>query len=163
MNQYKTLAILTGAALTLAGCSTVKTDVDKGPIQARTFSFPQPRPMPASSSFEPNRFAYLHTMVQDSITQNLAQRGVTKVPAGGNVTVAYLLIVGNNAATTSLDDYFGYGPDASKLVDKVHSAQATGKSRDYFEQGTLFIDFVDPRDNKLLKRARVQRPVLRNV
>jgi hypothetical protein len=48
-------------------------------------------------------------------------------------------------------------------VDKVHSAQATGKSRDYFEQGTLFIDFVDPRDNKLLKRSRVERPVLRNV
>ena len=102
-------------------------------------------------------------MVQDAITQNLAARGITKVPAGGDVTVAYLLIVGNNAATASLDDYFGYGPDGSKLQEKVHAAQATGKNREYFEQGTIFIDFVDPRESKLVKRASVQRPVLRNV
>ena len=46
------------------------------------------------------------------------------VDRGGDVTVAYLIIVGNNATTTSLNEYFGYTADADALTDKVHKSEA---------------------------------------
>jgi hypothetical protein len=38
-------------------------------------------------------------MVQQAIIHNLAGKGVTYTPTAGDVTVAYLIIVGNNVAT----------------------------------------------------------------
>ena len=161
MFDYKQLSLGIAVVLTLTGCSSVKTQVDKGPLRARSFSFVQPVPRPAT--LDPSRFNYLHTMVQDGITQSLSRRGVTKVATGGDVVVGYLIIAGNNATTTSLDEYFGYGAEAVALVGKLHQQQTGSSSRNYFEEGTLIIDFVDPRTQKLLKRTSVQRPILRNV
>ena len=149
------------ASLALSGCSSVKTEVDKGPTRARSFSFVRPAPRPAT--IDPSRFAYLHPMVQDGITQSLARRGVTKVASGGDIQVAYLVIAGNNAMTTSLDEYFGYGEEAAALVNKLHKQQTGGGERSYFEEGTIIIDLVDARTQKLLRRTSIQRPVLRNV
>jgi hypothetical protein len=78
--------------------------------------------------------------------------------------VAYLVIAGNNATTTSLNDYFGYTDDATKLVDKVHTEQAIkSEDRNYFEEGTLVIDLISSQTMKLLKRTSVQSPILRNL
>jgi hypothetical protein len=84
------------------------------------------------------------------------------VEAGGDVTVAYLVIVGNNASTEMIDTYFGYGRDSSALHDKAHAAYGRSQNPNYFEAGTLLIDFIDSRTYKLLKRAYVVRPLLRN-
>jgi hypothetical protein len=78
--------------------------------------------------------------------------------------VAYLVVVGNNVETTSLNGYFGYGDDAQAWVEKVHKEQAVkGENRDYFESGTLVIDFIDPKTSKLLQRRSIQAQVLRNL
>ena len=78
--------------------------------------------------------------------------------------MAYLIIAGNNATTTSLNEYFGYTPDATALVDKAHTQQAVkGSDRGYFEAGSLVIDFVDPGTSKVLQRATVQAPILREL
>ena len=157
-----TCVILVAAALALAGCSSVKTKVDTGPIAARTFSFINTGPKEALANTD-NR-TQIHALIQEAITKNLTQKGVSRVEVGGEVTVAYLIIAGNNVATTSLNDYFGYGADASALVDKVHSEQAVkGGNRDYFEAGTLVIDLVNPKTSKLLKRSCVSAPILRNL
>jgi hypothetical protein len=89
---------------------------------------------------------------------------VRNVSQGGDITVAYLIIVGNNVETTSLNRYFGYNSDASELVDKIHSEQAVkGENRNYFEAGTLVIDLIDARTSKVLQRRSVQAPLLRNL
>src|ERR1039457_2589127 len=153
-----TYSILLAAALTAAGCSSVKTHVDTGPITARTFSFLNsgPKEPPAFA----NKRAEVHTMIQEAITKNLAAKGVSRVPSGGDVTVAYLVIAGNNATTTSLNDYFGYTDDATKLVDKVHTDQAIkSEDRNYFEEATLVIDIISPQTMKLLKRTTVKSPI----
>ena len=140
----------------------MKTHVDTGPITARTFSFLNtgPKETPAFA----DKRAQVYTMINEAITRNLAAKGASKVPSGGDVTVAYLVIAGNNATTTSLNDYFGYTDDATKLVDKVHTEQAIkSNDRNYFEEGTLVIDVISPQTMKLLKRASVQSPILRNV
>jgi hypothetical protein len=160
--RTNTYSILLAAALAAAGCSSVKTHVDTGPITARTFSFlntgPKERPAYADKRTQ------VYTMINEAVTRNLAAKGVSNVPSGGDVTVAYLVIAGNNATTTSLNDYFGYTDDAAKLVDKVHTEQAIkDQDRNYFEEGTLVIDIISPQTMKLLKRTAIQSPILRNL
>ena len=155
-------SLLLAAVLVLAGCSSVKTHVDRGPVTARTFSFLNTGPQPTPEYAEARQQA--HVMVQQAIIKDLAAKGVSQVSSGGDVTVAYLVIVGNNATTTSLNRYFGYGSDADALVEKVHKEQTeTDPNRNYFEAGTLVIDIVDPKTSKVLQRRSIQAQVLRNL
>jgi hypothetical protein len=117
------------------------------------------KPLPA---YTDNRQA-IHPMIQGAIAKNLSNRGVAHVAGGGDITVAYLVIVGNNATTTSLNDYFGYGGDAAALQDKAHTAYTGNKNPNYFEAGTLVIDLIDSKTFKLLKRGHASRPLLRNL
>ena len=159
--KLNSLLVLAAGALALAGCSSTPTKVDTGTIHARTFNFVNrgDRPNPA---FTDNRQP-VHTMIQDAITKNLAARGVTKTATGGDVTVGYLVIVGNGAATESINDYFGYGEDAEALHSKAHEVYTGSKNPNYFEAGTLLIDVIDSRSFKLLKRGYASRQLLKNI
>ena len=146
----------------LAACSSVKTYVNKGPVKGRTFSFLDTGSRPAPGYAEARKEA--HVMVQQALTKNLAAKGVSYVPSGGDITVAYLIVVGNNSSTTSLNRYFGYTPDSEAFLNKVHSEQTgNDNARGYFEAGTLVIDIVDPATSKLLQRRAIQGKVLRNL
>ena len=161
-NTPARLTVLSGlaaAAFMFAGCST-PTHVDKGPIQATTFNFLHPGPLP-EAAFTENR-QQIHALVQDAIANNLTAKGLKRVSGGGDLTVAYLIVVGNNATTSAINDYFGYGPDAIALTDKAHKAYTGGDQRDYFEAGTLLIDLIDSRTQKVLERNYVTRQILRN-
>jgi len=147
------------AALMVVGCKT-STHVDKGPNKATTFRFLQPGPLP-EAAFTENR-QQVHAIIHQAIANNLAAKGVQAVPSGGDVTVAYLIVVGNNATTSAINDYFGYTADAAALADKAHKAYTGGAQRNYFEAGTLLIDIVDARTQKVLARNVVTRPILRN-
>lgn len=153
--------LLAALVVALAGCSSTRTEVDHGPIKATTFNFVNrgTQPVPA---YADNRQA-VHPPIQDAITKNLASRGLRRVPDGGDVTVAYLIIVGNNATTTTINDYFGYHADTAALHDKAHSAYIKNKNPNYFEAGTLLIDLIETKSYKLLKRGHATRPILRDV
>lgn len=85
-----------------------------------------------------------------------------QVASGGDLTVAYLVIVGNNASTEAINTYFGYGRDVTALHEKAQSAYTGSKNPSYFEAGTLLVDILDTRSFKLLERNYATRPVLRN-
>ncbi len=159
--KINSLLTLAAGALVLAGCSSTPTKVDSGPIHARTFSFVNrsSQPMPDYA----DKRQPIHQMIQAAITKNLADRGVAKVEGGGDVTVSYLIIVGNGATTTAINDYFGYGEDAQALHDKAHEVYTGSKNPNYFEAGTLVIDIVDSRSYKLLKRGYTSRQLLKNL
>ncbi len=145
------------------GCSSTRTHVDTGPIHAGTFSFIAAAPNNSiDAPFVQDPWAPVHGFIQESITRNLAQKGLLKTASGGDVTVAYLVIAGNNGNTTAIDTYFGRGRNASGLEDKAHAAYNSSKNPNYFEAGTLLVDFVDTKTGKLLKRSYVVRPLLRN-
>jgi hypothetical protein len=157
----KTLSLLAIAlAGLLAGCSSTPTQVDKGPIKAATFSFVA---APKTEAGFVDKRAEIHQMIQDAITKNLTARGLTRTEAGGDVTVAYLVIVGNNATTESINTYFGYGRDSYALHSKAQSAYADSKNPNYFEAGTLLVDIIDGRTFKVLERNHVTRPLLRDA
>jgi len=162
LNRFLTCPAAVLLALAITGCSSVKSQVDKGAINARTFSFLNTGPRPAPSYADKSPQA--HAIVQQAIISSLAKKGVSQVASGGDVTVGYLVIVGNNVTTTSLDSYFGYTDDANALVEKAHKEQTRSKdSRAYFEEGTLVIDFIQPQTSKLLQRRTIQAEVMRNL
>lgn len=158
--RLNSLLLLAAGALALAGCSSTPTKVDSGPIRARTFSFVNRGTRPNPAFVDPRQ--PIHTMIQDAITKDLAARGVAKVPSGGDVTVGYLVIIGNNASTELINDYFGYSGDAAALHDKAQDAYTSSKNPNYFEAGTLLIDIVDTKTFKLLKRGYATRQLLKN-
>ncbi len=163
-SRIATASALLGSLLLaglMAACSSVKTHVDKGPVQARTFSFLNTGDRQVPSYAEERKQA--HAMVQQAIINHFASKGVAYAPSGGQVTVAYLIVVGNNSTTTSLNSYFGYSADSEAIVDKVHAEQTGSEARGYFEAGTLVIDMVDPATSKLLQRRSIQAQVLRNL
>ena len=155
------LSFLATVALIVAGCSSTPTRVEGGPIRARTFNFVASGAK-AVPSYADRREA-IHTTIQEAITHNLSARGLARVPSGGDLTVAYLLIVGNNASTASLDDYFGYGRDSSALQEKATAAYSASKNPNFFQAGTLVVDLIDSRSFKLLSRGYTTRPVMANL
>lgn len=139
------------SAVLVAGCSSVPTRVDKSPIQASNYSL---MPSKAQRSVVVNeRREEVHQIIQNAITDQLGQKGLKQVSSGGQVQVAYMVIVGNNASTATYDEYFGYGRDAAVLSDKAQKAVNKSKSRELFEIGAIVIDVLDPRDSKLLYRS----------
>lgn len=154
------LALLLFAGLVLAGCSSTPTKVDHGPIEASTFSLVDTSNRPPPNNTDTRQA--VHAMIQSAITSNLAARGVRQVPSGGEVTVAYMIIVGDNVKTTSINDYFGYGRDAVELLDKAHSSSKRKQIPDAFEAGTLVVDIISGSDYKLLSRSYATRRILRD-
>jgi hypothetical protein len=161
--SVKAMAVFSSLLLSVAlvACSSAKVHVDKGRVTARTFSFLNTGSTTVPSYAEDRKQA--HEMIQQALTKNMASRGVSYVPSGGDVTVAYLVVVGNNATTTSLNSYFGYTPDSEAIMEKVHSEQTGNKNRGYFEEGTLVIDLLDPHTSKVLQRRSIQAQVLRDL
>ena len=158
--KYSLLVTLNLAALLVAGCSSAPAKVDTGPIHAATYNFIDKTP--SMTPEYADRREQVHALIQDSISRNLASKGLGKVVSGGDVIVAYLVIIGNNASTEAISTYFGYGRDAAALHDKAQDAYASSKNPNYFEAGTLLIDIIDAKTYKLLKRSYVTRPLLRN-
>ena len=155
-----TILLLAVGAVALAGCSSTPTKVNTGPIHAHSFSFVKnpDKPAPAYANNE----QAVHALIQEDITKNLAKRGINHVAAGGDVTVAYLIITGNNVAARTISDYYGYGDDTPDLLDKAHAAYSSSKNPNYFEAGTLVVDIIDAKTYKVLYRNYVSRPALRN-
>ena len=157
MNKLSLLpVVLTG--LLIAGCSSTPTRVDGGSVKGRTFNFINGG-SPPSAAFAEKR-EEIHRMIQDAITQNLARKGVSRVAGNSDVTVAYLVIVGNEVTTEAIDTYFGSNRDASPLADKAHDAYGKSKNPNSFQAGTLLIDILDSKTYKLLERDYVVRPLL---
>jgi hypothetical protein len=153
------ILILTAAAvLLLLGCSSTKTKVESGAIRGSTFSFVSFRPsLNTTESSQP-----IHAAIQEAITKNLAARGVTRVPTGGDLSIGYLVVTGDNTSTKSINEYFGYSQDSADLYDKAHKAYTENKNPNHFEAGTLLIDIIDPKTFKVLKRNYATRSLLRN-
>jgi hypothetical protein len=152
--------LATGVVL-LAGCSSTPTKMNTGPVHASTFSFVTGRPAPPEYAEKRDQ---IHRLIQGAITTNLTAKGLSRAPAGGDVFLAYLIILGDNVATTDVNDYFGYGRDSDALLDKAHVKGAIdSKNPNPFVAGTLVIDVIDAKTYKLLYRNYAVRQVLRNL
>ncbi len=153
------LLLLVAGALALAVCYS-PTEANTNRVRARTFNFITRRPGPSLNNAD--NLAPVHEMIQAAIARSLGQKGLSRVGAGGDVTIAYLIITGNNAATTSIKDYFEVRDDALALIDKAQKSYPRSKNLNYFEAGTLVIDLLDSKTFALLTRRHASRPMLQN-
>ena len=157
------------AMLAFAGCSstssTTKLQVDTGPIHPGTFNFVANKASAAAQRGERGeRRKFVHSTIQEAITENLTAKGFKKVDGQAELAVAYLVVIGNGAATLLVDDYFGLGREGEEIGNKAHDASGNVITAvNYSEAGLLVIDLVDPATSKVLKRSSVVRPVLRNA
>ncbi|MBC8010632.1 MAG: DUF4136 domain-containing protein [Burkholderiales bacterium] len=156
------LVFLSLAALVLGGCASAPpTRVDTGAIQARSFSF-----IDGGSKTEAayaDKRETTHLAIQEAIAKNLAGKGLTKAASGGDVIVAYLVIVGDNTGIETVRTYFGYNEDTTALSDQAFAAYTGSKNPNQFQAGTLLIDIVDAKSFKLLERNYASRPLLRDA
>ena len=147
----------------LAGCGPERemTRVDAGPVAAQTFNF-IPRsgsgPVPEST----DQREEVHAAIQTAIAATLAGKGLRRVEDGGDLVVAYLVIIGNKANTQAINDYFGYGRSYNALHAEAHAAYTSKKYPDLVEAGTLLIDLIDRRTRTVVTRNHVTRPLLRH-
>lgn len=155
MRTIFTSVLFAASLVVLAGCSSTHAKIEKGAITARTFSFVNTAGKPAPRFVESGQD--VHVLVQNAITQSLARRQVGRVEQDGDITVAYLIITGNNATTTAINDYFGYGGDAPKLSQMAHEKYTSTKNPNYFEAGTLLIDLIDKKSRKVVWRNYTTR------
>jgi hypothetical protein len=160
MNLNYLLGVAVGAWV-LAGCTSTPTSVNTGAVKAQTFSFVKPPAKPYPAYVDPRQ--EVHTMIQNAITQNLESRGVKRVESGGDLTVAYLVIVGDNVSTRAISSYFGYGRDTPELHEKAQEAYTGTKSPNHFGAGTLLIDLIDTKTYELLQRHHGTRPLLKDL
>lgn len=160
MQTVKWLTCVAVAAW-LAGCASVEMNVDSGPISGKTFSFVTPSPR-ALENVRPNE-KKAHTLIQEALTAHLDSKGVRRVEAGGDIVVAYLVVVGNGTVTTCRDEYFGFDSEAAELLDEVHERSVKKSGRNYMVAGTLVIDFLDGKTSRLLKRVTVESEILRDA
>jgi hypothetical protein len=153
--------LLAAGVVLLAGCSSTPVRVNSGTVRATTFSFVTGRPMPPDYA---EKREQIHRLIQGAIATNLTAKGLSRVPAGGDVFLAYLVILGDNVSTTDVNDYFGYGRDSDALLDKAHEKFAVeSKNPNHFVAGTLVVDVIDAKTYTLLYRNYAVRQVLRNV
>ena len=159
MKLFPGLVVAAGAVL-LAGCASTPTKVDTGQIRAATFDFVDGGVKPGPG-YADNR-GRVHGVIQDAITKNLAARGVKRVTTGADVTVAYLVILGNNVSTRAINDYFGYRDDVWALHEKAQAAYTSTGNPNSFEAGTLLIDIIENTGFKVRARNYATRQLLRN-
>jgi Domain of unknown function (DUF4136) len=144
--------------LLLAGCSSTPTRVDKGALKVHTFNF-----INGGIALTPpatDRRDAIHQLIQKAIINDLAAKGLQRVDGTGDVTVAYMIIIGNNVSTEAITTYFGYGRDADALHNKAQDAYTGSQNPNRFEAGTLVIDVLDSKTYELLYRNYVVRPIL---
>jgi Domain of unknown function (DUF4136) len=153
---------LLAAIFLLAGCSsTPTTKTVPGVIHARTFSFVNQRPRP-EPVFSAVRKATCE-QIQEDIARNLAARGVAQVASGGDITVEFLILIGNPVATEAIDDYFDYGEGGNEQHDKLNEIYNENNSSSYLNRTTLFIDIVDTKNHTLLMRQSATRPFVDHI
>jgi Domain of unknown function (DUF4136) len=152
--------LLTG--LIIAGCSsTAPTRVDKGSLRVHTYNF-----INGGIALTPpatNRRDAIHQLIQKAIINGLTAKGLQRTDGTGDVTVAYMIIVGNNVSTEAVTTYFGMGRDSDALHNKAQDAYTSSQNPNRFEAGTLVIDVLDAKTYELLYRNYVVRPILGNV
>jgi hypothetical protein len=95
----------------------------------------------------------IHGMIQSALAKQFTANGLAWDKGDADLVVAYMVIYQETGMTTSYDDYFGYGRNASEIAEVVHTRGVIKSNRpDYFRQAGILVDVIDARTNKLVFR-----------
>lgn len=147
------LTVAVMAAATLVGCATlrVSSHVERGVdfTRYRTFDWGMPDELPAGDPRLDND-RYFEDRVEGAIEKLMAGRGYTRVAPGGtpDVRVHYHAVVDRRLDVNEADRRSGYCQEQGCVPGIVD-----------YEDGTLIIDLIDARTNRLIWRGWAQDSV----
>ncbi|AKD04784.1 hypothetical protein PKOR_18895 [Pontibacter korlensis] len=149
-----TSCVTTSASL---GAKSIKAPYANNFRGAKTYSWYQ-TPPPAGAEYINGYKASLHKNMIQAIEKELQERGYTKVDENPDVLVAYDVSVSvpeEKDKTEKFSQGFGYsyGYMSGYRYDYGHADMPGYRSVDLFKEGTLIIDFINPRSNMLLWRG----------
>jgi hypothetical protein len=147
------IPLLAGALL--AGCSSVPMPKgnSKGYSSVRFINEKK-----SALFYESDRSKEVNQQLQQAIAAQFEEKGMDVVEKGGDLIVAYLVIIQDNVSTTSINKHFGYR-DSDKMVDKVHKRGTRGRYPEYVKRGAIVIDLLDAKTYKLVYRDYAVRGV----
>ncbi len=103
----------------------------------------------------------VHGMIQKALAEQFAAKGLAWGKGDADLVVAYMVIYQETGMTTSYDDYFGYGRNASEIAEVAHTRGVIKSHRpDYFRQAGILVDVIDARTNKLVFRNLAKGDVI---
>lgn len=151
------------AALALAAVSCSSVEMPKG--TSRGYTSARLVTLAKAPTYDPSipNQASANRMIQKSLAANFRANNFQVGPGSAELIVGYLVLVQNNYSTLALDDYFGYGRDSQEIVDRAQELGVVKNSRpDAFESGTIVVDVIDAKTNKLVYRGHATRDIYRN-
>jgi hypothetical protein len=158
----KTLALVFCAAL--CACQSVQMPRGKSAgYKSARFVQVQKNPFAGYSNNLENS-PELNQMVKNAIAKKFQAEGIPVVQGDSDLIIAHLILRQENISTTRNQEYFGYGRDASAIMDEAHERGVLNKSRpDAFDEGAVVIDILDARTNKLIYRNFAKGAVAQGI
>lgn len=163
MKALKLCLGITIVAIVATSCTSVSLPVPKGSSKGYTSA----RLVKTAGQIQdegPEGSAEVNNAIQRSIRNQFKTRGMTFGDPNADLIVAYMLIRQGVGMTTMNKDYFGHGRDPDAIFDEAHRRGAIKNKRpDAFKSGTLVIDIIDAKTNKLVYRNYTTRDLLDGV
>ena len=138
-------------------CTTIEQpkSTSRGYTSARLVK-PAPKNLPQLTQSD----AETNQAIQSALATTFRANGFRIDPTGADLTVAYLIILQDNATTKLVDDYFGYGRSSMQIADAAHLEGVVRNNRaDYYVAGSIVIDIIDNKTGKLIYRDYATRDV----
>ncbi len=163
----KTLPLLASIALaTLFSSCSNGIEIPKGTSQGYTSARLIERNPKAEVTDDPVAVAKenrIHKQIQQSIKREFTAHGMSYGKPDAQLTVAYLVMIQNNALTFYYNDFFGEGRDADAIANYAHLKGVKQSDRDeFFERVIILVDVIDSKTNKLIFRNHYAHDIVDN-
>lgn len=154
--RYTLFSLCLGIGL-LGGCNSI--DLPKGTSKGySSYSIykASPEKAPDFSSKEDRT----HELIKTAIREKFSEHGLKESESvkDAELVVAYLVIVQDGASSTAIRDY--YINSGSEILSKAHR-RSFKKAKEYYTDtyitGSLIVDIIDKKNNKLIYRDHVTR------
>ena len=153
-------------ATSVAGCSTMEISYDYDPkadfTGLKTYDWlAEPQKPTGDPRIDGNTI--LETRIHEAVDAGLAARGFRKVTSDPDFLVAYHVSLDKRQSVQTLNNYYGYGPGWGYGYGASYRPGVwAGAPETYvyeYEEGTLILDIVNPRNKELIWRGSAQDEV----
>jgi hypothetical protein len=165
MSRAMRAPVIVLAAL-ISGCSSMEISYDVDPqanfAGLKTYQWIKEPPIPTGDPrIDGNTI--LATRIQEAVDTGLAARGFRTVASDPDFLVAYHVSLDRRQSVQTLNRYYGYGPGwGYGYGASYRPGYWAGAPETYvyeYEEGTLILDIVNPKNKELMWRGSAQDEV----
>jgi hypothetical protein len=163
-SAVRTVVVLLSAVI--AGCSSMEINHDYDPkadfAGLKTYDWLD-APQKATGDPRIDGNTILRDRIHEAVETGLAARGYRKVSSDPDFLVAYHVSLDTRRSVQTLNNYYGYGPGWGYGYGAAYRpGYWAGMPESYvyeYEEGTLILDIVNPKNKELMWRGSAQDEV----